>query len=552
MLMAYGGTIPFESFRFTLGIDYPVVSQEIRFLVDRGFYVNFCSYNNAPEIIKEELGTSGKELKVRNKGMIKTYALYDKDRAKLEDEFWVYRYRENPFVKFQVYYSSPRFAETSKYFLGEMDKPNTKVSSDEIIKTLNRLLKSGNTQYVGLISADLRKYQRNVSDPATIVNMSYYYFRKHFLEDELSGNDAARTPDLGIGDYAFVSNMAKILDDNEIPFEVVVTSPKTLGKMDEILFHEDIFVGLYIKPTKSFVFPFSALSTPGQIPYALQGAEALTFSMKSNDRTVTSQKVVIPEIPAKSNVSKQSSVVKADENLEELSIVKTYDQTGIMKDMPYLFTATATNLLTEDETQLYKTAKPARETRAQKLEKQKAGAKLNQKQEEALEKIKDDIKDEYDLVSYDKLELLESARFDDEASLQYEESYKIKGLINKAGRNYMFEIGKLIGSQISVSQDQRVRKQNIYLNYPRILIDEVSVELPQGYVAEGLQELSFNVDNPSITFSSSVIQEGNKLILKATKTYKKTYDVKTNWDEWLSGLDAANKFYQSKIILKKG
>jgi len=220
--------------------------------------------------------------------------------------------------------------------------------------------------------------------------------------------------------------------------------------------------------------------------------------------------------------------------------------------MPYLFTATATNLLTEDETQLYKTAKPARETRAQKLEKQKAGAKLNQKQEEALEKIKDDIKDEYDLVSYDKLELLESARFDDEASLQYEESYKIKGLINKAGRNYMFEIGKLIGSQISVSQDQRVRKQNIYLNYPRILIDEVSVELPQGYVAEGLQELSFNVDNPSITFSSSVIQEGNKLILKATKTYKKTYDVKTNWDEWLSGLDAANKFYQSKIILKKG
>ena len=61
-----------------------------------------------------------------------------------------------------------------------------------------------------------------------------------------------------------------------------------------------------------------------------------------------------------------------------------------------------------------------------------------------------DVKGEFDLDKYETFELVKDGRYGDSAMLQYKEKFTLKKLLSKAGRNYVFEVGKLIGGQIKL------------------------------------------------------------------------------------------------------
>lgn len=544
-----GGTIPFEAFRFTMSGIYPVMSQEIRFTADRGFFINFSSYNGAPELVKDT--EPSKDINGRVRTYISSYYMKDQDREKRNNDIWTYRYRENPYVKFQVIYSSPKMAQLSNFFLGTMDSPNNSVSTEELVKTMNRILWKANPTAVAKVKADMRKYHKDLKNKKKILDYCYYFYRANFLKEVLSGDNIGKTPDFSISDYNFVGSMIEILEDQGLTCEVVIASPKWRGEIKDILFHDDILAGLFIKDLNITIFPFSALSTPATIPSSIQGTEGICFELDYNVKNLKSKPFTIPTTTTEDNISKEISKVVVSENLEEFIITRRNLQSGEFRDEPYVFTATATNVLEEDLNVLYDNEKPKYTTRAQKLDIQKTKAKYSQAEEEALERIKENIKEDFDLVSYDGIEMINSGRFDENPVLEYEESLKIKGLINKAGRNYMFEVGKLIGKQIEISQERRTRNTNIYFDNPCILEDEVAVQLPAGYKAEGLEELNIDVDNEAVAFKSTITQEGSSIIIKTKMTFKKAYDTKENWNEWLKGLDAAQKFYHGKVVLKK-
>jgi hypothetical protein len=71
-------------------------------------------------------------------------------------------------------------------------------------------------------------------------------------------------------------------------------------------------------------------------------------------------------------------------------------------------------------------------------------------------------------------------------------------LLSKAGRNYLFEAGKLIGGQIKLEPNELTeRKSDIWLSYARTIQNNITIALPAGYTADGLQDLNMNVDNES-------------------------------------------------------
>ena len=109
----YGQEIEFSPFLFTLNATYPSLGQKISFSVDRGFYINFGTYNGAPAF---QEGASGTDTKGRQKAFIKTYQLVDGEREKREEIRWNNLYEQNPYVKFQVIYVSPRYAQYSSVF----------------------------------------------------------------------------------------------------------------------------------------------------------------------------------------------------------------------------------------------------------------------------------------------------------------------------------------------------------------------------------------------------------------------------------------------------
>jgi hypothetical protein len=72
-----------------------------------------------------------------------------------------------------------------------------------------------------------------------------------------------------------------------------------------------------------------------------------------------------------------------------------------------------------------------------------------------------------------------------------------------------------------------------------------------GYTVDGLQELNYNVDNESGSFVSSAKMDGNKLVFSTQKIYKKNYDKKEQWPNYVAFLEAAYRFTQAKVVLKK-
>ena len=95
------------------------------------------------------------------------------------------------------------------------------------------------------------------------------------------------------------------------------------------------------------------------------------------------------------------------------------------------------------------------------------------------------------------------------------------------------------------------RETDIWLQNARAIENNITVNIPAGYTVEGLQELNVNVDNESGAFISTVKTEGNKLIITTRKLYKKNFDKKEMWSNYVAFLEAGYKFSQAKVVLKK-
>ena len=88
------------------------------------------------------------------------------------------------------------------------------------------------------------------------------------------------------------------------------------------------------------------------------------------------------------------------------------------------------------------------------------------------------------------------------------------------------------------------------MSYPRTLNWVINFKLPEGYVAQGLNELNTTVENESGAYSCVADQQNGTLILKITKKYKLTEMPKEKWDDVLSFTDAAYRNSLKYILLK--
>jgi len=148
--------------------------------------------------------------------------------------------------------------------------------------------------------------------------------------------------------------------------------------------------------------------------------------------------------------------------------------------------------------------------------------------------------------------LISNGRFGDTAWLKYQEKFTLKKLLSKAGKNYVFSVGELIGDQIKLDENElRGRQTDIYIPVARTLENTITVIIPDGYTVDGLQELNTSVDNESGAFVSAAKVEDNKLIITTKKLYKKNFDKKEAWANYIAFLEPAYKFSQAKVVLKK-
>ena len=162
--------------------------------------------------------------------------------------------------------------------------------------------------------------------------------------------------------------------------------------------------------------------------------------------------------------------------------------------------------------------------------------------------IKDDYKKENPELKAFKLHKM--GRFENEVML-FSMKFQLDGLVKKAGPNYILEAGNFIGSQREIEEKHLKREVDVFLSSPRSFKYDIVLTIPDGYLVEGIENLTKSVDNATGGFQSVAKVEGNQLKIKVEKWYNHNFEKAKDWDKVLAFLQAANDFTSEKVLLKK-
>lgn len=548
---AYG----FEPEENTLGDIYPTMDLLLTFKTENDFFVNFNTYNGAPEL--KQLTTSGNE---------RRYELKASDIDKNDFPRWFYPLVELPCYKFQVYFArSGKFEEQASAFLPESEKDIKKTVSKEDVLAYydSRFRPLGD---LGQIEKFLKN--KTFKNDEEKVREVYYYTRHQYYTRyveafvvkeadimypfDLYGNN----PIFFNTEVAFIDHFMAFLKDNKLEYDIIVATPRFNGPIEDLLIENNIVVMLKVHTANPvYIEFFSPFTNADQINYNLENTDAYALKVSKRKKIIDVEKVKLPVSTYQDNHSKEILNVTLTPDFTSLSVNRETSLTGHAKDGEQSDKMYFFDYVDEDYTK-YETT-PLMELVRNKKKREEYTSKFDALKNKLKDKQKEEFKNsaEYEFdskVEDHSLEIVNTGRYGKDAPFTYKESFTIKdNLIKKAGPNYVVEVGKLIGSQVDLEEKENKRTNNIYTVYPRSYTEEIIMEIPDGYTLSGLDKLNKKVENVTGGFVSSATVEGNKLVVKTYKYYTNYYEPNKNWKQMVEFLDAAYQFTQEKVLFKK-
>lgn len=552
------GTIEvYDPVEETLAEVYPVMNYRLQLLTDNKFYLNFKSFNGAPEIREID----------NNKNSKRLFVLEATDLEKRDFPNWYYPLVELPSVKFQVYYAkNGRNADYAMAFIAEDEDIIKKdVSQEEILNLYDtRFRPYGN---YGEIEDYLKDHE--YANQAEMVTYAYYFMRHYFFTRYI---EASLVQESKISDNAFkyysrgamfldsqqkfVQMFTALLKEFDIDYDIVVGKNRYDGSLDDILIEQNVETLLKIKTSPPvYIEYFDPHTVAGSFSPHLDGTDIYLLSSKKRKKIDQIDRSVLPATTAKDNISESIMTVNLNEDFSGLSIESTNKFLGHEKNEEQKDRLFFADYVYEDYdkfgTERFLDMVKNKERDQFEQELKSLSDKIKEKQKEHFKERLAAIFDLEEVENYD-YNIQQTGRFGFSQAFEFSEKYDIENaMIKKAGPNFILEIGKLIGQQISLTAKERERKENIFMAYPRQLVNTINFNIPEGYSVEGIENLNFSTENETGAFISNAKVEGNKLVINTRKEYSHNYEPNANWPKMMEFLDSADKFYNSKILLKK-
>ncbi len=543
-IYGYGHQQGFEPFIFTLNGTYPIVKQKLDFTVDKGFYISFNSYNGAPQLTEGEPGENYRG-KIRNS--IKTYQLVDENRDKMDDVAWNYRYLTQPTIKFQVVYITRSKTSGSIFFNGELGKVKRKTNSKDVQNTVTNWLKQDyqlkhRNKY---IKSYIRKNYKG-NNARKIAEHAYEYYRYKFYDPEKGSM---------LNGIYFVNTMAEILAWKKINAEIIVATEKQYGHINDVLLIHEVKLALRVGGNSGFIlYPCTHYTTMDYVDTDIDGTEAYAFQKKQGFKSFPVRRINLPESTAEDNTYNSNVQLTLSDDFKLITIERNNMLSGEFKNIYAPLALYSFDFKEEDAKkyeQYYRSPYSSGNKKKVQELKRKEKEEIKEKNKEILDVLKDIASDEFEIASFDDFELIETGRDKTKPVLKFRETFTVENIINKAGNNYIFSAGALIGSQLELEEEDFERDIDAYIDYAKSYTYNINVKIPEGYTIEGLEELNFNIDNASGAFIAKATFENNILNISSRKIFKKNQVSAANWQQMVDFLEAAYEFTQKKVILKK-
>ena len=516
--------IEFDPIYFVCTREYPVLSQKFEIDSDNNSFVNSKSTMGAP--LFKETGNANAD-----------YTWEDRNREKLKDTRWVNSYVELPMVKFQIVFSKTE--SRTDLFIGDRGELKQNISPEELAKKMNNLYsRLDGSAYYALAKSYLKQIGYADMREEDFIQKTYYILRhmSHFR-----GN--------GFSSELFASCLTQCLDLRKIPYDLVVTSPATLTRPENIIFRTEPEWMVRVKG--KYIFNATVFSNPYDFKEEFLNTPAYIISLGKNP---TATPVILPASTPDENVTTNTIDASMDSTGRNMVIVHQKAITGLSKQYYNIEGLVYTTALDDDhrsyggEDDMRAGMKGAYlESYEDKLRERKKEDKVRK-----LEYMKKALADDYDNISsYTEFILNADGRTWRKQELNYTNKFELADMVKIAGDNLLVAVPGLIGDQLFISQDERKREADAYMSFPRSLRNVINFTIPAGYKIVGINNLNINIDNEVGTFAVLATVEGNKLNLLIKKIYKQTTVKKENWPKMLEMLDAAFNFSQKKVLLKK-
>jgi hypothetical protein len=551
-----------DPMQFLLAGEYPILKLSLQGNIDKKFAVAYKSINGAPDlkISKDEDGDM-------------QFSVNMTDLNKFPITQWISPLREAKMVRLKISLAGGY----TGYKAGEITKG---VSEDDIYNSQKEKLRGIAYAYKrGEFAASEDHYvKQNVKllkkklgkDPPvdslinTIYNsLRYYAYYMPSANEKIfpgkSKNEASLSSNL------FSVLLSLILKSNDVDNELIFFSSRYMPKIEDLMSYDQPVFMVHSKSSKDYYMTDDGIfSQCGLVPGYAEGEKGVTLEYddikalyRGKEKHMDQGSIKIPV--SKADQNKQLENLQISFSLTptpSVTVERRITTTGLMKE-----DGQKSLMLFEDyyhdafkdqgeEKTFIEEFADAKKTKSLAEEWQNS---FDKSRETYKDGFMNDLKGDYntepkELISYNISK--SGVRVNDPAFV-YTTKFVMQDWIKKAGSNYLFEIGKVIGTQLQIKEDDRKRTIDVFEPFARSFEYNISVDIPAGYSAEGIEALNKKIQNETGFFISSANLQENHLVVKIKKEYTNNFETAANWTKMLVFIDVATDFNGIKILLKK-
>ncbi|MFL5742571.1 MAG: hypothetical protein ACJ75B_20275 [Flavisolibacter sp.] len=519
---------------------YPIMFNEIDIETDDKSFFKYLSLNGAPKFIKQDAPDAG----------FFKYVFVDKDRDKEKDVNFVSPLLHYPLVKFQVIYSNNDQAKGA--LIGQKGELKSQFTREELARKAwedyqtvgDERMDSYTTvqNFINQLWGELMKLDGKSLNEKQYVDKAYYLLRNKIV-----------FRDNYFSDRIFAYVFGSLLYQRDIKSDLVITIGNNVGKLNEVLFADEIRYA--IRVGDKLYFNITDFSNPDDIVENLLDNEAYIIyppAKKSVDPEI--KPLTLPGTTAADNIADVAIKAELSPDMKRLMVIRTSSYKGLQKThnianelklTPYMF----------DDYRNYGGNAPTDNMKANQIDEYNTSVRSlkDEFKKEKPELVKQNLQSEYQQpVDNVHFEVVTDGRSRTKNTLVVKEGFELSSFVRKAGKKYLINLAGLTGSQLQIKKEERERKIDIDVRYPRTFTWTINFKIPDGYTVQGLSEISHTVDNETGSFSVAAKEENGEVVVNITKLYKQKNIPKEKWNEMLAFIDAAyNSSFKYILLIPK-
>lgn len=544
----------------------PILYQNIIMDVDRQWDIYLNTFNTNDKFdIKKQKGHNydGEPDKSMNRYLLVNNKL--EARAK---EMWDNVYAKEPIIKFQG------IAPQEKHFYKGLDKEKSSINVESVLKGLIQESYASKSYFKELTYNVLLKVKGVTSkkDSPNVKALACYYYLREAITEKYQANvvvssvkynqttyEAIYDSFSSLDEINFFNLFITLLRSLDVDAQVVAILPNSQGSLKDVVSINEMYYGVRLAESNLYFWPLNRNSTHLDMPTELMSG-GKGYYMNDKPKMTDSDKaysLTLEPVKASSNTEKNTLFLTLNLADNLTTITKSVTASGFQKRNYKGFIEDFGEELYKDFLSMYDdhNTKYYLEGYNKSLEKDKKGVykdfvqKSDKKMSDAFKNWVEEKDAQTKVITY---ETKTSGRTSVNPELSAEVTYTSDGFMKKLGPNYVFEIGKIIGSQIFVDEKERTgRKNDILMGLPRVYDYTMELTIPEGFFVENIDGLNKSATNEYCSFISTAQQEGNVIKITSIKSYEKTAAPLSAWQDIINVMDEASKFSNEKIIIKK-